>query len=233
MVIRRRADIGTVIVRGISTALFVAVLTLLAGILWKAMGFQAISISALVDIGLAISCLAGGYRAGKESRLWFLGGAVGGGFVLVGVILLALFAPVRTLGVFEVLAEGVILGAIAGAFGSGGTPTGSGGFLQGFRSSPRYPYSHSVPADTLAAGHDKDRWNEPVLSADTIGPDRAEFRPAGSWQEEEWPVSSPARLGADPNPAKSGKWDPGGDELDSSAWSKNGGTVGRPWWELD
>lgn len=113
---------GTIILRGISSALVATVLTILAGMIWNVMGFGGLSVSNLVDIGLAVSCLFGGFRAGRESGQWFLGGVTGAGYVIVGVLLLALFAPVRTLGVFQVLAEGALLGSIAGAFAAGGAP---------------------------------------------------------------------------------------------------------------
>lgn len=110
---------GSNVLRGITTALLVTVLTLFAGIIWGTMGLGGLSISQLVDIGLLASCLIGGYRTAKESREWFLGGVTGAGYVVVGTLLLALFLPIRGLGFIQVLVEGTLLGLVAGAFGAG------------------------------------------------------------------------------------------------------------------
>lgn len=110
---------GIVVLRGISASLLVTVITLLTGMFWNAMGLGGISVSTLVDIGLLLSCLIGGYRTGRESRLWFLGGIAGAGFVGVGALLLALFVPLRADGVLQIMLEGTILGLIAGAVGAG------------------------------------------------------------------------------------------------------------------
>jgi len=110
---------GTAILRGISTALLVTVLTLLAGMLWIGMGMGGLSVYSLVDIGLVSSCLIGGYRTGKESGHWILGGIAGAGYVSVSAVLLALFLPLSSWGVVQVLGEGTLLGMIAGAFGAG------------------------------------------------------------------------------------------------------------------
>ncbi|MHB1654016.1 MAG: TIGR04086 family membrane protein [Desulfitobacteriaceae bacterium] len=111
---------GTVILRGISSSLLVTVLTLLGGMLWNAMGLGGISVSELLDIGLMLSCLVGGYQTGRGSGIWILGGLTGAGYVAVGAMLLALFLPLRSWGVLEVILEGGVLGLIAGAFGAGG-----------------------------------------------------------------------------------------------------------------
>lgn len=110
---------GTIILRGISTALLVTVLTLLAGMLWIGMGMGGLNVNSLVDIGLVASCLIGGYRTGRESGQWILGGIVGAGYVGVSAALLALFLPLSSWGVIQVLGEGALLGVIAGAFGAG------------------------------------------------------------------------------------------------------------------
>ena len=112
---------GPYVLKGITTALLVTVLTLFAGIVWGAMGLGGLSISRLLDIGLLASCLIGGYRTAKESGVWLLGGVTGAGYVTVGTLLLALFLPIRGLGFVQILAEGVILGSVAGAIGAGGT----------------------------------------------------------------------------------------------------------------
>lgn len=106
---------GSYVLRGITTALLVTVLTLLAGIVWSSMGLGGLSISKLLDIGLLASCLIGGYRTAKESNVWFMGGVAGAGYVTVGTLLLALFLPIRGLGFVQVLAEGTLIGLVAGA----------------------------------------------------------------------------------------------------------------------
>jgi hypothetical protein len=111
---------GSFILRGITTALLVTVLTLFAGIVWGVMDLGGLSISRLLDIGLLASCIVGGYRASKESGEWLLGGIVGAGYVTVGTILLALFLPVRGWGFIQVFVEGAIIGLVAGAVGVGG-----------------------------------------------------------------------------------------------------------------
>jgi len=109
---------GTAILRGISTALLVTVLTLLAGMLWIGMGMGGLSSSGLVDIGLIASCLIGGYRTGRESGHWIMGGIAGAGYVTVSATLLALFLPLNGWGVVQVVGEGALLGIIAGVFGA-------------------------------------------------------------------------------------------------------------------
>jgi len=112
---------GSFILRGITTALLVTVLTLFAGIVWGVMNLGGLSISRLLDIGLLVSCLVGGYRTAKGSGEWLLGGVVGAGYVTVGTLLLALFLPIRGWGFIQVLAEGAIIGLVAGAVGAGGS----------------------------------------------------------------------------------------------------------------
>ncbi|HWQ40643.1 MAG TPA: hypothetical protein VN456_01235 [Desulfosporosinus sp.] len=111
---------GSSVLRGISTALLVTVLTLFAGIIWGAVGLGGLSVSRLVDIGLLASCLVGGYRTGKESGQWLIGGVTGAGYVTLGTILLALFLPIQGWGFIQVLTEGAIIGLVAGAVGAGG-----------------------------------------------------------------------------------------------------------------
>ncbi|EHQ91905.1 hypothetical protein DesyoDRAFT_4965 [Desulfosporosinus youngiae DSM 17734] len=116
---RRLIRVGSYVLKGITTALFVTVLTLFAGILWSALELGGPSISQLLDIGLLASCLIGGYRTAKESKLWFMGGAAGAGYVIVGTLLLALFLPIRGVGFIQVLIEGTLIGLVAGVFGAG------------------------------------------------------------------------------------------------------------------
>lgn len=110
---------GSFILKGITTALLVTVLTLFAGIIWSAIGFGGLSVSLLLDIGLLASCLVGGYLTAKESGVWFMGGVTGAGFVTVGTLLLALFLPIQGWGFIRVLGEGALLGLVAGVFGAG------------------------------------------------------------------------------------------------------------------
>ncbi len=125
---------GSVILRGITTAMLVTVLTLFAGIVWGVMGFGGLSISRLLDIGLLASCLVGGFRTAKESGEWLLGGIVGVGYVIVGTLLLALFLPIRGWGFIQILGEGAIIGLVAGAVGAGGAKGTGLGAWSGKRS---------------------------------------------------------------------------------------------------
>ena len=133
---------GTSVLRGISTALLVTVLTLFAGIVWGAVGLGGLSVSRLVDIGLLASCLVGGYRTGKESGKWLMGGATGAGYVTLGTILLALFLPIQGWGFIQVLTEGAVIGLIAGAVGAGGMNGAVLGARQGRRSQPAFTPSY-------------------------------------------------------------------------------------------
>ncbi|MFZ3101365.1 MAG: hypothetical protein WA131_05490 [Desulfitobacteriaceae bacterium] len=110
---------GKAILRGVSTALLITILTLVVGILWSSTGLGVVNVSQLVDIGLVASCLIGGYRTGKETSNWIFGTLVGAGFVAIGSLLLALFTPVRGMGFLQVLLIGALLSSVAGAFGAG------------------------------------------------------------------------------------------------------------------
>lgn len=157
---------GSSVLRGISTALLVTVLTLFAGILWTGMGLGGLSISRLVDIGLLASCLIGGYRSAKDSRQWLVGGITGAGFVTVGTILLALFLPVSGWGFIQVLVEGVILGLIAGAVGAGGMQSTGVGMGSG-RRSPSYVPSYYSGYDVNDRSRRKADWEDDELEIDT------------------------------------------------------------------
>ncbi|EGW38430.1 TIGR04086 family membrane protein [Desulfosporosinus sp. OT] len=139
---------GTCLLRGITTALMVTVLTLFAGIVWGAMGLGGLSTSRLLDIGLLASCLVGGYRSAKESGSWWMGGATGVGYVAVGTLLLALFLPIRLWGFIQVLGEGAIIGLIAGAVGAGGAKGVVSGTWSGKRRQSYFKPSY--------AGYDSD-----------------------------------------------------------------------------
>ena len=166
---------GSYILRGITTALLVTVLTLFAGILWSTMGFGGLSISKLVDIGLLASCLVGGYRTAKESRAWFMGGVTGAGYVIVGTLLLALFLPISSLGFIQVLAEGTMIGLVAGAFGSGKQGAASSTWNgRPSRFTPSY------------AGYDKDD----RVSSNFNWDSEAEYAPRSTPSKSSWIESS-------------------------------------------
>lgn len=136
------------VLRGITTALLVTVLTLFAGIIWGAMGLGGLSVSGLLDIGLLASCSIGGYRTAKESGEWLTGGITGAGYVTVGTLLLALFLPIRSWGFVQVLAEGAIIGLVAGALGAGGTKGRVSALKVGTRTQPSYrPYYAGYGSD--------------------------------------------------------------------------------------
>ena len=132
---------GSSILKGITTALLVTVLTLFAGMLWSFMNLGGLSMSRLLDIGLLASCLIGGYQTAKESGEWLAGGIVGAGYVTVGTLLLTFFLPVQGWGFIQVLAEGTIIGLVAGAVGTGGAKSIGMNAWSGQRSprAPSYP----------------------------------------------------------------------------------------------
>lgn len=144
---------GSYVLRGITTALLVTVLTLFVGILWGAMGLGGLSNSQLLDIGLLVSCLVGGYRTAKESNVWFMGGVAGAGYVIVGTLLLALFLPIRGLGFIQVLAEGTFIGLVAGAFGAGKKGAVSSTWNGSRSPGPSRSQSYFTPS---YVGYDKD-----------------------------------------------------------------------------
>ena len=111
---------GNSILKGMSAALLVTVITLLAGMFWTAMGLGGLTMSTLVDIGLIVSCVTAGYQAGKMSGQWVLGGVAALGYVLLSIVLLSLFLEVNGWGVIQIVAEGGLIGILAGAFGVGG-----------------------------------------------------------------------------------------------------------------
>lgn len=177
---------GTIILRGISTSLLVTIITLLAGLLWNAMGFGGLTASNIVDIGLVASCLMGGYRAGKESGSWGLGGVVGGGYVGLGILLLSLFLPLQSWGIVKVLGEGAGLGLVAGAWGASTARGGNKGL-----EARRRPYSLSWagPQHTRGAGWEKewDEWAETGQASRAVvngEPDRIESKAQARYDTE-------------------------------------------------
>ncbi|WP_088188357.1 TIGR04086 family membrane protein [Desulfosporosinus sp. FKA] len=146
------------VLKGITTALLVTLLTLLAGMLWGATGLGGLSVSSLVDIGLLASCLVGGYRTSRESGEWIMGGITGFGYVTVGTLLLALFLPIRVWGFIQVLGEGAILGIIAGAFGAGGSKGSVRGSWGGGKANTNYRPHYAGYGSEKQMGSDLD-WN--------------------------------------------------------------------------
>jgi putative membrane protein (TIGR04086 family) len=108
------------VLKGISASFLVVALTLLAGVLWYSADTEWGNISGFVDVGLIVSCLVGGYRTGKESGGWFLGGIAGASFVALSAALMTLFLPVTLWGAAQVIAEGAVLGSLAGVLGARG-----------------------------------------------------------------------------------------------------------------
>lgn len=174
--------VGSFILRGITTALLVTVLTLFAGIIGSATGFGGLSVSRLVDIGLLLSCLVGGYRAAKESGVWLLGGITGAGYVIVGTLLLALFLPIRGWGFMQILAEGALIGLVAGAFATGTKKElGSGWSTRTARTASRSP-SYFTPSYVGYGTDDRvssefDWGTEDVLNDDFSGNLEEENKP--------------------------------------------------------
>ncbi|MFZ3130733.1 MAG: hypothetical protein WA125_06420, partial [Desulfosporosinus sp.] len=178
---------GSSILRGITTALLVTVLTLFAGMVWSIMDLGGLSISRLLDIGLLASCLVGGYRTAKESREWWLGGIVGAGYVTVGTLLLALFLPVRGWGFIQVFAEGALIGLVAGAVGAGGAKGGGMSAWSGKRSqfTPSYAgYAGYETNDGVSSKFDWDKEEkveECIEAPITKGMESCEKSPDVQW----------------------------------------------------
>jgi hypothetical protein len=112
-------EMGTSILKGITTGLLVTVLTLLAVLGTTLAGIEKNIISYIVDFGLLLSCLSAGYRASKTSGRILTAGLASGGYAIVGVLLLALYFPIDTLGAVKIISEGTGLGLLAGVLGAG------------------------------------------------------------------------------------------------------------------
>jgi hypothetical protein len=110
---------STSILKGITTGLLVTVLTLLAVLGTTLAGIDKSIISYIVDFGLLLSCLAAGYRASRNSGRILPAGLASGGYAIVGVLLLALYFPIDTLGAVKIISEGTGLGLLAGVLGAG------------------------------------------------------------------------------------------------------------------
>jgi hypothetical protein len=229
---------GSSILRGITTALLVTVLTLFAGIVWGAMELGGLSISRLLDIGLLVSCLIGGYRTAKESREWWLGGIVGAGYVIVGTLLLALFLPVQGWGFIQVLAEGVIIGLIAGAVGAGGVKGRRMSAWSGKRPHFTPSYAGYETNDGVSSKFDWDkeeRIEECIEAPITNGIESCEKSPDIQWswdRDEEKTMISSGSGHAEPLAI----WEPDPVRLGRKRASRNNikdnmVRNSRPWWE--
>ncbi|NMA69124.1 MAG: TIGR04086 family membrane protein [Desulfitobacterium sp.] len=109
---------GDTILKGISVALLVTVITMVTGLVVSSMEWNGISTSTIVDIGLVISCFAAGFVSSRESGNWILGGIASLGYVSLCLVLIAIFLELRMWGVVQVLAEGILIGGLAGVFGA-------------------------------------------------------------------------------------------------------------------
>ena len=112
-------QMGTSILKGITTGLLITVLTLLVVLGATLSGFENTVISYIVDFGLLLSCLAAGYRASRSSGRILPAGIASGGYALVGVFLLALYFPIEPLGAAKIISQGTGLGLLAGVLGAG------------------------------------------------------------------------------------------------------------------
>jgi hypothetical protein len=184
---------GNSILRGISAALFVTVITLIAGMLWTAMGLGGLTMSTLVDIGLIASCLTAGYRTGRDSGQWILGGVAGFGYVTLCITILALFLEVSGWGVVQVLAEGGLIGILAGAFGAGSIdgknrPAGS------WKSSGRFSSWGERYNQDLHGPGSYDAWNSHVEEWNDQEPRSKTSRDKSDWDEEiQWQQEKPSQ----------------------------------------
>lgn len=232
---------GNSILKGISAALLVTVITLLAGLFWTAMGFEGLSTSTLVDIGLIASCIAAGYVTGKESGQWILGGVSSLGYVLLCVVLVALFLELRAWGVIQVLAEGGLIGILSGAFGggSGGKNSRSAGWRSPNFSSWGDSYSgsrggHSDSYNRSRVheewGDHEDNWDE-LLNDDR---EKSYEEQAGKrrkgWRESLWKDKQSSD--EDNLWEEDEQWN-GGADWDGGEKNKSTGNYRKAWWEED
>lgn len=198
---------GNSILKGISAALFISVITLLAGMVWTALGFGGLTMSTLVDIGLIASCVTAGYRTGRESGQWILGGFAGIGYVILCVTILALFLEVSGWGVIQVLAEGGLIGILAGAFGAGSghqksRPAGSWGSARRFSSwgdsSGWNSYSERTYDEKDSHVDDWEEWDERDIGSkrDTPGMVKRE----NSWEDWKRDSGSTPKVKGQDNP---------------------------------
>lgn len=180
---------GNIILRGISSALVVTVITLLAGMLWSTMGYGGLNPSILVDIGVIASCAVAGYRSGKESGVWFWGGVAALGYVSLSIILVALFLPISGWGALQILAEGGVIGLLAGAFGTGGAlakRTPRSGWGQGLSSRASFWNNKSNEWDDWERSNYWDSSTRSGKKENVDVEENTEVNHSGSDQEGEW-----------------------------------------------
>lgn len=242
------------ILRGITTALLVTVVTLFAGIVWGALDLGGLSISILLDIGLLASCLVGGYRTAKESGEWLSGGIVGAGYVVVGTLLLALFFPIRGWGFIQILVEGAIIGLVAGAIGAGGAKGTKMSGWSGYRSQFTPSYVGYETNDVVSSKFDWDKeeegeeWKEAPITnwiesaaGDRKGTHREKWgfeestEVQRSWDMEEEKLIDAGPRHLEPLPV----WEP--DLVRADVLGRNGASLNNssekmvkcsgPWWE--
>lgn len=222
---------GTHVLRGMTAALLVTMLTLIGGLIWNAMGLSGVKFSWMIDLGLFVSCLVGGYRTARESGQWFLGGVAGAGYVAVGTLLLALFLPIRVWGFIQVLAEGAVIGLVAGGFA-----VGSKGKVSYTRSGRR-KFQHYKPQNR---GYSVENESNSNLENDN----KYEWNRESGVREEikdksDWSVSwEPEFSSRELEPYKAEEWEKTKDDLIKTSkeslnnWGEKDIAVGnRPWWE--
>jgi hypothetical protein len=234
---------GSFILRGITTALLVTVLTLFAGIVWGIMELGGLSISRLLDIGLLASCLVGGYRTAKESGMWLLGGIVGAGYVTVGTLLLALFLPVQGWGFIQVLAEGAIIGLVAGAVGAGGTKGTGMSVWSGKRSQFIPSYGGYETNEGVSSKFDWDKeegleeWKEaPITNWNEISEKSPDVQWSWDREEKETMISSASRHSEplvvwEPDPVRIDGLGRNRASLNKISEDIARSSRPRPWWE--
>jgi hypothetical protein len=110
---------GTSILKGITIGLLVTVLTLLTVLVTTLAGIDETIIAYLVDFGLLLSCLTAGFRASRDSGRLLPAGLAAGGYAVAGILLLALYFPIESLGAVKIISEGIGLGLLAGVLGTG------------------------------------------------------------------------------------------------------------------
>jgi len=175
--------------------------------------------STFVDIGLISSCIAAGYVAGKESGQWILGGVAGLGYVLLCIFLMALFLELKPWGIVQILAEGGLIGMLAGAIGAG--PGGAKGRTKYWARTRNLPlwednyYSYSArEKDT----HLED-WD------DLLKEDKNSY--SDSYSKEDWQEDWPKAKGGSDNLWEEVKWEEKKRKAQDDFKKK------KAWWEED
>lgn len=208
---------GSNILRGVSSALLVTVITLLGGMMWNASGYKGFNVTTLVDVGLIASCITAGYRTGKESKIWFAGGIAALIYVGLCIILAALFLPISGWGAAQILAEGGLIGILAGAFGAGKQGLSIDG-MGSRQSTSSHPLSFSSSWDDQGRGeeHYDDRY-EKYYSRSKESDDQRE----SEW--EQWMTKgSDVKINKD-------KYEEKISQVDEDNWVKG---EKQAWWDL-